>query len=119
MDLERYVDQRFEEHRKLHELERQTAQRAIEASAAVYEHRLEGLNELRGEVTKDRAQFLQIGTFEAKYERIIDDLGRLERELFAIREDLSALRGKAAAFAAALTIFLVILSIVVRIVMGT
>lgn len=102
VDLHTYIEKLFEEHRRHHDLER-----------AALEHRLEALNELRDEVTSDRQQFVLTTTYDAKHDKIVEDIRRLERDLGAIREELSAGKGRATAYAAVLTVFLIIVAIVV------
>ncbi len=101
VDLQGYIEKLFEDHHREHDLER-----------AALQHRLEALNELRDEVTSDRQQFVLNTTYDAKHDKVVEDIRRLEREVGQIREELSAGKGRATAYAAVLTVFLVVIAII-------
>lgn len=104
------------EHQRQHDIERAAEERRVDAEKATIEHRLEALNELRDEVLKDRSQFLQVATYDARHDQLQEEVNRLKFDLARVEKDLSRAQGRNAAFAVVLTIFLVLLSIVVPLV---
>jgi hypothetical protein len=51
-------------------LEFQSAQRAIEAATKTLDHRLEGMNEFRAQMEKERTQYVRVERFEAFEQRL-------------------------------------------------
>ena len=63
-------------HRREHEAE----QRSLTLAAQQIERRLEDLNELRAEVLKDRAAFIQVDTYRAEHSALKAELlGQIEK----------------------------------------
>jgi hypothetical protein len=88
--MREYVDILLREHEKHQEIQLKAYSDALILSRAELERRLEGLNELRQDVVKDRAQFVRAETFDErkKYtdsllQELRDRLLSLETKLFA------------------------------------
>ena len=64
----------WEGHHREHEME----QKALEVARAEIERRLEGMNELRAQITSERGNYIARAEFEAKHEQITQRLGSLE-----------------------------------------
>lgn len=111
VSLRDYFERRFEDHAQLHTAQQEADQRALEAAQAVIERRLQGLNELRAEVLQDRLQFLPVATYDAKHEATLARIDELTKDLAAVKEEQSNQRGRQAAYAAMLAVFLVVVSI--------
>src|SRR5438309_570739 len=66
-DANRAVDIALSGHEKLHEAD----QRALQEARVVIDARLEKLNELRQEVTRDRGEYLRNDVYDSKHENLI------------------------------------------------
>lgn len=73
-DLRQYVERIFDEREKAYNAIRQHDRIALDIATRNLELRLEKLNELRQEVTQDRASYLQREIFEAR-------MGAVERRM--------------------------------------
>jgi len=67
VDLRVYIDRVLEER-----------DRASSAAVRAMEHRLDGLNQLRQEVTKDRDQFLQKAVYDQMHSGLQDRVSKME-----------------------------------------
>ena len=109
-----YFERLFTEHEKHHQRDHLATMRALDTNSREMERRLEALNELRDEVTKDRAQFVRSETFDARMEAITLEFKGIRSDIGGIREELSNARGRQATWAVVLTVVLVLVTIASR-----
>ena len=117
-DQRAYFDRGAVAHDREHERERDTTLRALQHAAVEVQHRLEGLNELREEYTKDRTRdrddFVKGDVFLARVTAIEKDMKSQGDDIGAIRRELSAASGRQATWMIVLTIALVLVTVLTR-----
>lgn len=111
ISLQDYFERLLVEHGHLHASEREANQAALRNARSEIDRRLEALNELRSEVTKDRAQFVRTEVFEAKIEALAKDVRLL-------RDEALSERGRRAAYAVVLGVVAVVVPIAIQIILN-
>lgn len=108
VNLRDYLERRFMDHMELHASEKESQQRAIGEALVEVQRRLAELNQLRAEVTEDRAQFVQNTAFDARADAVDKDLRQIRAEINTINESMARLSGRQAAYTAVLGVALVL-----------
>ncbi len=80
VSLRDYIERLFVEHQRAHTVEFASTEEARREAQADVQRRLEGLNELRNEVLKDRNQFLRADVYDQRHEVLANRLEVLERQ---------------------------------------
>ncbi len=80
--LKEYIEKVIDEKEKQVILRYNNAKEALELSKKELDRRLEGLNELRSEVLKDRSQFVKVDTYESEKKAVNKELKWMQRVLF-------------------------------------
>lgn len=111
VSLRDFFERLFQEHAHLHESERKANQLALNNAHSEIDRRLEALNELRSEVTKDRDQFVQRGTFETKIEA-------MDKEVRILRDEMIGQRGRQAAYGVILGIISIVAPIAITLLLN-
>ncbi len=73
--LREYMDQRWKAHRVEHDQQ----QVALDRARDEVNRRLAEMNDLRRQITDERADFLTRAEYEAKHEALIERIGSMER----------------------------------------
>ena len=78
VNLREHLERIFEERDRQYELRYKSQEDALLVARRDMERRLEGLNELRREVTEDRGRFLSLEKYDAEMRGIADQLDELK-----------------------------------------
>jgi phage-related minor tail protein len=103
------VEQRQADHELRHDEQHRSDLRAVDHAQASLEKRLEKLNELRAEVSTDRAQYLTRDTYNTAHEALVAQVADLQSRL-TMAEGKSA--GTASSTALLLSVAGVVLTII-------
>jgi hypothetical protein len=93
--LREYIERIFDEKQKALELAFAAQQKALELATRSMELRLEKLNELRSEVTRDRSQFVRQDVFEGKQDSLEKSIHDLEKAIITRLDFLEGWRLRA------------------------
>jgi hypothetical protein len=77
--LREHIEAMLANHQRAHNVQHAAQEEARKEAQADIQRRLEGLNELRGEVTKDRSQFMRLDVYEQRHQNLTDRVETLER----------------------------------------
>jgi len=70
---------------------READQIAISKAEQAVDKRLEGMNELRAQITSERGEYVRIDTYSARHDELITRLNALEQGQVAVRSELTTL----------------------------
>jgi len=118
VNLREYVESLFYQYKEAHEKEHKLQQESIELARKNMEYRLEGLNEWRGQLTDERGTLVSKDLFYGKIGEI-DSKSSTKADADAttigeLKVKLANLEGRLTAVAAAISIGLVVLEIILR-----
>jgi chromosome segregation ATPase len=109
--LREHIEKLLADHRRQHSDEREANERALDEWRQSLEHRLQQLNELRADVMRDRAMFITKPEFDGLVAAIERDREQVREQIRELRSTIDQWKGRQAAFAVALTVGLVVLSV--------
>ena len=118
VSLREYFERLLSEHDRHHERDQQATLRPLDEARREIERRLEGLNELREEYTKDRTedrgQYVRQELFNTKMDGIAADFRTVQDGLSASRAEQASQRGRQTAYAIVLAVALVLVPLLVQ-----
>jgi hypothetical protein len=103
--LQHYIEALIKEKESYHKLHFRELQRALKLNKEQLDHRLQGLNELRKEVEKDRGEFIKRDAYELTK-------ASNDKELEQLHTRLTIIETRSVTWSAALAVFIVVLQVV-------
>ena len=107
VSLRQYVEKVFGQYEAHHTREHQLLAEALEHSRQVMEARLEGMNEFRAQIQDERKDLMSVDRYNVRHELI-------ETKISVMEKTVANMQGRMTAIAAAITVFLVAMELVLR-----
>ena len=107
VSVKHYIERLFELYKEHHLREHELLSENVDHARAAIDARLEGMNEFRSQIQGERKQFVSLDKFDSLHAILTDRVTALEKAM-------ANLAGRMAAIAAAISIGLLIVGLVLR-----